>query len=93
MLVWSLVLTLTKYFHNITWIEDMKHSKKMKYSKCSKNTLKFTKYGFNSEYWTRKYKWVKVFKNGLSKICERLPLKKLKRYDLLRSSFKENKVQ
>ena len=31
--------------------------------------------------------WVKVFKNGLSKICGRQPLKNLKCYDLPRQTY------
>ena len=33
------------------------------------------------------YTWDKVFKNGPSKICERQPLKNLKRYALLKQTI------
>ena len=37
---------------------------------------------FSSYVTTQLYKWAKVFKNGLSKICGRQPLKNLKGYGL-----------
>ena len=38
----------------------------------------------NLRFLLMKYKWDKVFKNGLSKDCGRQPLKNLKGYGLLR---------